>query len=130
MSLLVINSSSRVAGGLIKGLAKNGSYDKIICADLLPNYKAIERFIGLKHEIDSKNQLVDLKITGKTSLENAINQADQIVYVTHEYPQNAPSKTSMFDSVMKLMAEEFPDKKVASLYPDCLCDSIRIRPCF
>lgn len=128
MSLLVINSSSRVAGGLIKGLAKNGQYDRIVCADLLPNYKAIERFINLQQEVSSKDRLVDLKITGKSSLEDAIHQADQVVYVTHEYSQNVPSKTSMFDNVVKMMAEEFPDKKVRFPDPDRVRDTIGVRP--
>lgn len=112
MSLLVINSSSRVARGLIKGFTKSGQFDKVLCADLLPNYKAIERFISLKEELGGDKKLVDLKITGKSSLLDAIDRADKIVYVTHDYYLNVPSKTSMFEKVIQAMNEEFPRKKV------------------
>ena len=112
MSLLVINSSSRVARGLIKGFTKSGHFSQILCADLLPNYKAIERFISLKEELGGEKKLIDLKITGKESLKDAIDRADQIVYVTHDYYQNVPSKTSMFDNVMQFIDQEFSDRKV------------------
>lgn len=38
MSLLVINSASKVAQGAIKYLSKEGKYERIVCADLLHNY--------------------------------------------------------------------------------------------
>lgn len=114
MSLLILNSSSRIARGLAKGFLKEGSFDRILCADLFPNYKAIERFISLTTEVDPNqaSKLHDLKITGKQSVSDAIREADQVIYVTHDYFQNVPAKTSYFENVMKTMSTEFPDKKV------------------
>lgn len=121
MSLLVINSTSRVARGLIKSFANAGSHDKILCADLFPNYKAIEGYLQLTQEVSSPQRLTDLKITGKQSLVDAIERADQVVYVTHQHYLNVPAKTSMFENVIKVMSEKFPEKKVRTALPDCPC---------
>lgn len=77
MSLLVINSSSRVAGGVIKNISKSGAYSSIVCADLYPNYHGINRFIQLKDSLaNTTTQVTDIKIQGKSSLQQAIDQAD------------------------------------------------------
>ena len=78
MSLLILNSSSRIARGLIKGYLKEGKFERIVCADLNPNYKAIERFITLGTEVDAKqaHKLVDVMITGKSSITDAVKKAD------------------------------------------------------
>lgn len=128
MSLLVINSSSRVARGLIKGFANAGTHEKILCADLFPNYKAIERHLSLTEEVAAPQRLTDLKITGKQSLVDAIEQADQVLYVTHDHYLNVASKTSMFENVVSIMGEKFPNKKVRAELPDRPCHSFRVRP--
>jgi len=123
MSLLVINSSSRVARGLIKSFANAGTHEKILCADLFPNYKSIERHLSLTEEVSSPQRLTDLKITGKQSLVDAITRADQVVYVTHDHYLNVSAKSSMFENVVKIMGEKFPGKKVRAALPDRLCHS-------
>jgi hypothetical protein len=42
MSLLILNSSSKIAQGLLKHFYNNGKFEKIICADLYPNYQSIK----------------------------------------------------------------------------------------
>jgi len=112
MSLLVINSSSRVARGIIKGFAQGSGYNKIVCADLLPNYKAMERFINLRGEVSNASILEDVKIHGKSGLEGLLERAKDVVYVTHDYYHNVPSKTSMFQNVVEMLAKQDPSKKV------------------
>lgn len=116
MSLLVINSSSRVARGFIKGFAQSGQFSKINCADLYPNYKAVERYLSLQEETGFSDKLVDTKITGKNSLVEAIKGSDKVVFVTHDYYLNIPSKISMFENVVKIMNQSFPQKKVRAFY--------------
>ena len=128
MSLLVINSSSRVARGLIKSFASAGSHEKILCADLFPNYKAIDGHLKLTEEVAAPQRLTDLKITGKQSLVDAIERADQVVYVTHHHHLNVPTKTSVFENVVKIMGEKFPEKRVRAAKSDRLCHSFGVRP--
>lgn len=109
MSLLVINSSSRIAGGVIKSLTKNSAFSKIVCADLYPNYHGINRFLQLKDSIGTgktETKVTDLKIQGKSSLENAINQADQVVYITHDYYALVPSKLNLIKTVAGLAGKQ------------------------
>lgn len=103
MSILFINSSSRVAGGVIKNFAKNGSYSSIVCADLYPNYHGINRYLNLREEIGStKTKISDVKIQGKSSLEKAIDEADKVVYITHDYYSMVPSKLNLIKTVANL----------------------------
>lgn len=126
MSLLVINSSNRVARGIVKGFLNAGAHQRIYCADLLPNYNAIERYLSLTEEVASPDKLTDLKITGKQSLIDMIARADQVVYVTNDHYLNVPGKISMFENVLKIMTETYPNKKVFDSHSDCVCDSFRI----
>ena len=45
MSLLVLNSGSKIAQGLIRALHSTERYERIICADVYPNYNVIQQFI-------------------------------------------------------------------------------------
>lgn len=107
MSLLVINSSSRVAGGVIKNFVAAGKHSRILCADLFPNYWAIDRFVKLRDSIheDARDTIVDQKIVGKSSIESLVDQADQIVYITHDYYANSSSKLTMIENVAKIVKE-------------------------
>lgn len=65
MSLLVFSSTSRISQGIIRHFFKSGQFERIVCADLYPNYWGIQRFLKFRETLDgvqSKTQLTDLKI--------------------------------------------------------------------
>jgi len=65
MSLLVLNSSSRIAQGIIRSLYnsgkyifldkavifKIGKYENIVCADLYPSYPAIKSHVDFAYTL-------------------------------------------------------------------------------
>jgi len=63
MALLVVNASSKVSQGVLKRLYASGTYEKIIAADLYPNYYAIERFLRFKSELDGIQTKPNSKIS-------------------------------------------------------------------
>lgn len=71
MSLLVVSGSNRVAQGLIRGLHSSGKYERIVCADIFPNYRATERYLHFKDTLPagSSTKLFEAKISEKSDLE-------------------------------------------------------------
>lgn len=62
MSLLVFNSTARVAQGLVRHLYKSGNFEKIVCADVYPNYWGIQRYLNFRESlkgVESKTKLSD-----------------------------------------------------------------------
>ena len=88
----------------------------------------IDGHLKLTEEVAAPQRLTDLKITGKQSLVDAIERADQVVYVTHHHHLNVPTKTSVFENVVKIMGEKFPEKRVRAAKSDRLCHSFGVRP--
>lgn len=56
MSLLVVNSSNRIAHGVIQSAYLSQKYEKIICADVYPNIDSHLRFINFIGDLKQNNQ--------------------------------------------------------------------------
>lgn len=106
MSLLVLNSASRISQGIIRQLYNSGKFEKIVCADLYPQYPAIYSHINFAHTLSGqKTELSDIQYTGKTELSDAIKAASHVVYVTHNYYQNTPSKLNLIKTTANLVTK-------------------------
>jgi len=98
MSLLVFNSTARVAQGLVRHLYKAGSFEKIVCADVYPNYWGIQRYLNFRESlkgVESKTKLSDSFIQEASDLKEAVSNASHVLYVTHDYYRNCPSKLNL-----------------------------------
>jgi len=86
MSLVVISGANKVAQGIIRTLQASGKYERIIVADVFPNYYYVERYLNFKDTLTPNNtKLSEVKLTDMTDLETALKQATDVVYVTHDY---------------------------------------------
>ncbi|KAL4464095.1 hypothetical protein ABPG74_006032 [Tetrahymena malaccensis] len=96
MSLLVVSGANKVGQGIIRGLHSSGKYEKIVVADVFPKYYYLERYLRFKDTLtENKTKLEEVKLTDKTDLESAIKKASHVVYVTHDYYYNVPSKLNL-----------------------------------
>jgi len=119
MSLLVFNSSNRIAQGVIKRLYGAGSFEKIVCADVYPNYQSIQRFLDFKSQLDleSHTQLSDIKISEKSDLSHAINHATHVLYITHDYYTLTASKLNLIKTTAELAKKNKSLKNFVALTP-------------
>lgn len=102
MSLLVIGAS-KVGQGVIRGLQGSGKYERIVCADVFPSYLPLKQFLEFKDTLGaSATKVSETKIADKTDLEIAIRGATQVVFVTHDYYRNVPSKLTFIKHAASL----------------------------
>lgn len=98
-SLLLFNSGSRIAQGVLKRLHNSGKYQRIVCADVYPNYWAVQRSLKDREELDikedGKTKIEDIKISERSDLIEAVENATHVVYVTHDYYSLAPTKSNL-----------------------------------
>lgn len=120
MSLLVFNSTARVAQGLVRHLYKAGTFQKIVCADVYPNYWGIQRHLNFRESlksIESKTQISDEHIQEVSDLRAAVSRASHVVYVTHDYYRNCPSKLNLIVQTAKLVKQLGKIEKFVTVTP-------------
>ena len=119
MSLLVFNSSNRIAQGVVRRLYGAGSFEKIVCADVYPTYPSIQRFLDFKSQLDPEvsTNLTDIKISEKTDLVNAINRATHVLYITHDYYTLTASKLNLIKTTAELAKKNKSLKSFVALTP-------------
>lgn len=118
MSLLVFNASNRIAQGVVKRLYGSGNFEKIVCADVYPNYFAIQRFINFKGELKGSNtKLTDIKAAERSELSNAIQECTHLLYVTHDYYTLTSSKLNLIKTTAELAKKNKNLKKFVALTP-------------
>lgn len=121
MTLLLLNSGSRIATGVLKRLISSGSYNNIILADTYPNYWAVQKSLLAREEFgitsDSKTKLEDVKISERSDLIDVIRRASHIVYVTHDYYALVPAKTNLIKTAAQIAKENKSLKSFVALTP-------------
>jgi uncharacterized protein YbjT (DUF2867 family) len=119
MSLLVFNSSNRIAQGVVKRLYGAGSFEKIVCADVYPTYQSVQRFLDFKSQLnpEANTSITDIKISEKTDLANAINRASHVLYITHDYYTLTASKLNLIKTTAELAKKNKSLKKFVALTP-------------
>eukprot|EP00331_Platyophrya_macrostoma_P025696 CAMPEP_0176440764 /NCGR_PEP_ID=MMETSP0127-20121128/20773_1 /TAXON_ID=938130 /ORGANISM="Platyophrya macrostoma, Strain WH" /LENGTH=327 /DNA_ID=CAMNT_0017825367 /DNA_START=50 /DNA_END=1033 /DNA_ORIENTATION=+ len=121
MSLLLLNSGSRIATGVLKRLLASGAYNNIILADTYPNYKAVQKSLLNREDMgissNSKTKIEDVKIAEKSDLVDVIRRASHIVYVTHDYYALAPAKTNLIKTTAQLAKENKSLQSLVALTP-------------
>eukprot|EP01016_Furgasonia_blochmanni_P054667 TRINITY_DN9035_c0_g1_i1.p1 TRINITY_DN9035_c0_g1~~TRINITY_DN9035_c0_g1_i1.p1 ORF type:complete len:383 (-),score=107.78 TRINITY_DN9035_c0_g1_i1:225-1325(-) len=109
MSLLVFSSSSRISHTVIRSLYASGKFDRIVCADVFPNYWSLERFFRFRGTLDSvqtsgsRTKVSDLKISERSELLAAVRAASHVVYITHDHYALVPSKINLLKTTAKLV---------------------------
>jgi len=120
MSLLVFGSANRIAQGVIKRLHASGNYEKIICADLYPNYASVQRALDFQAQLSqtsSSTQLEDVKIFEKSDVKNVIGRSSHILYITHDYFSLVPSKINLIKTVAEVAKKSSNVEKLVALTP-------------
>jgi len=120
MSLLVFNSANSIAQGVIRRLYRSGAYERIVCADIYPNYYAIQRFLNFKGELKNENsntKITDIKISERSELINAVQSASHVVYITHDYYSLVPSKLNLIKTVAELAKKHKNVQRLVALTP-------------
>lgn len=120
MSLLVFNSSNRIAQGVIKRLYGSGNFEKIVCADLYPSYSSIQRFLKFKDElkdVSSNTKLSDIKANERSELSHAIQGCTHLLYVTHDYYALTASKLNLIKTTAELAKKNRNIKRFVALTP-------------
>ena len=117
MSLLVVSGANKVAQGVIRGLHSSGKYERIVVADVFPSYYYVQRYLNFKDTLTQNNtKLSEVKLTDMTDLETAIKNATDVVYVTHDYYQNVPSKLNLIKHTAQL-SKKVGVKKLLAITP-------------
>jgi len=120
MSLLVFNSSNRIAQGVIRRLYGSGAYERIVCADIYPNHSAISRFLNFKADLKnttSNTQITDIKVVERADLVSAVSSASHVLYITHDYYSLVPSKLNLIKTVAELAKKHKNVQKLVALTP-------------
>lgn len=120
MSLLVFGSANKIAQGVIRRLYASGNYEKIVCADIFPNYGSLQRFLDFQYELtqtSSSTQIEDVKIQERSDLKNAINRASHVLYITHDYYSLVPSKINLIKTVAELSKNSKNVERLVALTP-------------
>lgn len=120
MSLLVFNSSNRIAQGVIKRLYGSGNFEKIVCADLYPSYSSIQRFLKFKDElkdVSSNTKLSDIKANERSELNHAIQGCTHLLYVTHDYYSLTASKLNLIKTTAELAKKNRNLQRFVALTP-------------
>ena len=81
-------------------LARQSQYQKITIDDVLPAYDFHRRFYKLKRSLKDQKSNTEIsinKIIKYDDLYHHIKQHNDILYVTHDYFQNAVSKTKLME---------------------------------
>lgn len=103
MSLFVFTATSRVGAGVVRRIHKSGQFERIVCGDLYTNYSQIDKFIRLQDSLEtSETSLTDVKVQGKSTLEEQIGAADQVLYITHDQYSLASSKLNLIRTVASI----------------------------
>ncbi|CAK90339.1 unnamed protein product (macronuclear) [Paramecium tetraurelia] len=100
MSLLLLNASNRIAQGFLKVAAESGKYEKIICADIFPTYFTVQRLLKFKQQFSTKIEL--FKVGDRQDLHDVIKQANNLLYVSHDYYQVTASKKNLLVATLDL----------------------------
>lgn len=119
MSLLIFGSANKIAQGIVKRLYGSGAYERIVCADLYPNYWAHQRWINFRGELEgvqTSTKLTDIKISEKSDLANAVKGATHVVYVTHDYYVATSSKLNLIKTTAEL-SKIYKSKSFVALTP-------------
>mmetsp|Transcript_38472 Transcript_38472/g.34226 ORF Transcript_38472/g.34226 Transcript_38472/m.34226 type:complete len:314 (-) Transcript_38472:248-1189(-) len=117
MSLFVFSSANKIAQGIIRRLNASGQYEKIVCADLYPNYHSHESYLrGLDDSIANSKIIQDIKIHDRPELNAHIRDASHVLYITHDYFQLTPSKLNLIRTVAEY-AQKAKVKKFVALTP-------------
>lgn len=120
MSLLIFSSANRIALGVLKRLYNSNNFEKIVCADLFPNYTSIQRLLNYKHQLEqnpSNTKITDIKISEKSDLAEAIKSASHVLYITHDYYTLVPSKLNLIKTVAELSKKNKSLQKLVALTP-------------
>lgn len=116
MSLLVFTATSRVGAGVVRRIHKSGQFEKIVCGDLYTNYNQIDKYIRLKDSLEtSTTDLTDVKIEGKSTLEEQIGEADQVLYISHDQYSLTSSKLNLIKTVASICNQQ--GKRLVMLTP-------------
>ncbi|CAD8176980.1 unnamed protein product [Paramecium octaurelia] len=100
MSLLLLNASNRIAQGFLRVAAESGKYEKIICADIFPTYFTVQRLLKFKQQFSTKIEL--FKVGDRQDLHDVIKQANNLLYVSHDYYQVTASKKNLLVATLDL----------------------------
>ena len=118
MSLLVFSSANRIAQGVIKQLSSSNLFEKIVCADIFPNYFALQRFINFRSQLANASiPITDVKISERTDLYKAIHSSSHILYITHDYYSLVPSKINLIKTVAEIAKHSKQIEKFVALTP-------------
>ncbi|CAD8110939.1 unnamed protein product [Paramecium sonneborni] len=114
MSLLILNASNRIAQGFLKVAAESGKYEKIICGDIFPTYFTVQRLLKFKQQFSTNIEL--FKFNDRQDLHDVIKQANNLLYVSHDYYQVTASKKNLLVATLDL-AKSRNYKTVAYVAP-------------
>lgn len=102
MSLFLLGSCSKLTSSIVKHLATQNIYRKIIIGDILPSYSLFKRFYSLKQQLEGVNTSTSVDILKICSLETVnenIAEASDVLFITHDYSKNVISKTALVKEV-------------------------------
>ena len=129
MSLHIVGSCSRITRNIIVQLAKNNQYNQITISDLLPAYDFHTRFYRLRRELADAKSTLKISINKPVQpvqLYKSIQEADDVLFVTHDYYYNVTSKTKLMNLVAQYAKNV--NKSISLEITSVLCHSRRVRP--
>ena len=68
MSLFLLGSCSKITAAIVKRLAAENLYRKIVIGDLLPSYSLFNRFYNLKAELETVDTQTNVEILKVSTL--------------------------------------------------------------
>lgn len=114
MELVIVNGASNISKRLIETLVKNGKYNRVRLLDFKPYHQHVYAF---QRELSQKGVIVDKRITTNgQALDIALEGADKVVYVTHDYTSLVACKNNFLIGTAKL-AKKHGVKNLVAVCP-------------
>ena len=113
MELVIVNGSSSIARGLIRSLTKSGAYSKVRLLDYRPYRPAV---YNLQRELAPSISLEKHMTQTGANIEVALEGADEVLYVTHDYVTQTGDKNN-FLTATATMCKKLGVPKLVAVCP-------------
>ena len=100
MELVVVNGASNISKRVIQALVRNGQYNKVRLLDFKPYHQHVYTF---QRDLSHQGIVVDKRITTNgQALDIALEGAEKVVYLTHDYTSLVSCKNNFLVGTSKL----------------------------
>lgn len=114
MELVVVNGASNISKSVIRNLTRDGVYSKVRLIDFRPFRKSTYAF---QKELRAQNVELDKRVANSgMTLEKSLEDAEHLLYFTHDYTAMSSGKNNFLEATAKL-AKKHGAKSMLAVCP-------------